>query len=197
MAQRQLPQLPAASIVNDADIAGPLRQGGIDYRYTASQMRAGLLRAGNNLSDVPNPALARQNLGVVDASNAASKIAENDFAYNIQRHMQIINYSEKFYDAGNISGPVTINLELGSLQKGTVTGSTTISISGVAAAGQVSSVILHIVNGGAFSVNYGASVIWPNMTPPTFTANGTDIVLFYTFNGGTSWYGILAAANVG
>ena len=51
---------------------------------------------------------------------------------------------------------------------------------------------LKLVNGGAFAQTWPASVDWPAATAPTLTASGTDVLVFITCDGGTTWYGFVA-----
>jgi hypothetical protein len=52
------------------------------------------------------------------------------------------------------------------------------------------------VNGGAHTITWPASVNWSNGVAPTLTTSGTDILVFYTYDGGTEYYGFLSAANM-
>ena len=64
---RQINQLPVATNADDADLM-LMRQGLFDKQVEVNLIRAGLLRAANNLSDITNPSAARINLGVDTSS---------------------------------------------------------------------------------------------------------------------------------
>lgn len=49
-------------------------------------------------------------------------------------------------------------------------------------------------NGNA--VTWPAGTVWPTATPPTLSA-GTDVFVFYTHDGGTTWYGFTAGQEIG
>ena len=49
--------------------------------------------------------------------------------------------------------------------------------------------LLHITNGGAHVITWPDSLIWDNKTAPTFQAIGEDLVMVYTEDQGTTWYG--------
>ena len=91
----------------------------------------------------------------------------------------------------------TNNLDLATanLFTKTLTGATTFTISNKAVAGDVNSFILELTNGGAFTVTFWAGVKWAGGTVPTLTAAGTDVLGFYSHDGGTTWRGILMAKN--
>jgi hypothetical protein len=45
-------------------------------------------------------------------------------------------------------------------------------------------------------VTWPAGTVWPTATPPTLSA-GTDVFVFYTHDGGTTWYGFTAGQEIG
>jgi hypothetical protein len=67
---RQITELPVATEANDVDLL-LMRQGLFDKQVEVDLIRAGLLRANNNLSEITDPAAARVNIGV-DTSNFLS-----------------------------------------------------------------------------------------------------------------------------
>lgn len=72
----------------------------------------------------------------------------------------------------------------------TIVGATTLTLSNIAAAGSVNSFILELTNAGT-NVNFWAGVKWAGGTKPTLTSAGTDILGFYSHDGGVTWRGIL------
>lgn len=48
-----------------------------------------------------------------------------------------------------------------------------------------------LTNGGSFNVSWPGTVKWSNNASPSLNANGTDILVFFTYNGGNTWYGSL------
>lgn len=57
-------------------------------------------------------------------------------------------------------------------------------------------VVLHLTNGGAFTLVWPTSVKWPGGTAPTLTASGTDVLVFVTHDGGATWRGNVFGRNV-
>ena len=45
-------------------------------------------------------------------------------------------------------------------------------------------------------VTWPTGTVWPTATPPTLSA-GTDVFVFYTHDGGTTWYGFTAGQEIG
>lgn len=88
-----------------------------------------------------------------------------------------------------------IDLKTGNLFSKTITGATTFSVKNVPASGSVATFILHLTNPGA-NVTWWAGVKWQKGIAPTLTAAGTDVLGFYSFDGGASWTGIVMAKDV-
>ena len=101
------------------------------------------------------------------------------------------DYSEVVNAIGSIGGgSQTIDLELGNVVSGTVdTAETTFTFSNPPAPGTAGSFTLILTNGGSQTVNWPASVYWPNGVAPVLTAAGIDILTFFTLDAGTIWYG--------
>jgi hypothetical protein len=88
-------------------------------------------------------------------------------------------------------GANDIALASGNVFTKTITATTTFTVSGWLASGNVNSFILELTNGGAFAVTYFAGVKWAGGIAPTLTAAGVDILGFYSHDGGTTVRGIL------
>lgn len=74
----------------------------------------------------------------------------------------------------------------------TITGPTTLTVSGVPAPGTAIMVCLTVINGGS-NVTWFPGTKWSNGTPPVLTVAGTDILGFFTVDGGTTWRGLILA----
>ena len=90
----------------------------------------------------------------------------------------------------NILTANNIDLATANVFIKTITGATTLTLSNIAAAGSVNSFILELTNAGT-NVNFWAGVKWAGGTKPTLTSAGTDILGFYSHDGGVTWRGIL------
>jgi len=96
------------------------------------------------------------------------------------------------YAATGTSGAVTIDLDTGNNFSTALSGAVTYTFSNAATSGTVSSFTLKVVNNGS-AITWPASVDWPAGTAPTLSASGaTDVFVFYTHDGGTTWYGFTA-----
>lgn len=95
------------------------------------------------------------------------------------------------------ASPATLDLSAALSFDITVTGATTFAFSNVpAVAGSLLGVILRVVNGGSAALTWPGSVKWPAGAAPALTAAGTDILVFLSDDGGTTWRGVLSAKDV-
>ncbi|MEO5691444.1 MAG: hypothetical protein ABIQ64_04615 [Candidatus Saccharimonadales bacterium] len=104
--------------------------------------------------------------------------------------------SETVFTA-NATGATTLNLANGNIFSMTLTGNTTFTFSGATAGKGCSfGLYLHQNGTGGRTVTWPASVKWSGGAPTlTTTPNITDILVFETINGGTTWYGSLVGVN--
>lgn len=97
---------------------------------------------------------------------------------------------------GTGSGTQTANLSLGNYFTLTANGNTTIAASNVPATGKVGTFVLELTNGGAYTITHLTGVTWVDGTPPILTSSGTDVLAFYTYDGGTTWRGLALGLDV-
>lgn len=95
-----------------------------------------------------------------------------------------------------------IDLAAGNYFSKTITAGTTFTVSNVPATGTVASFILDLTNGGSQTISWSASfggssrIKWAGGTTPTLTTSGRDVLGFYTYDGGTTWTGLLLGKDV-
>jgi hypothetical protein len=53
-----------------------------------------------------------------------------------------------------------------------------------------------MVNAGTYSITWPASIDWVGGTAPILTSSGVDVLTFFTFNGGTTYYGFVVGKNL-
>ena len=145
----------------------------------------GLLQASNNLSDLDDAAVARQNLDLeigVDVQAYDADTAKLDVAQSFTAQQTFAELKETVYTLGT-TGSIALDPANGSIQSSTLTGDPTFSDS--LEAGQT---IVLMLNGGA-----SYTVTWPTVTwvtsagdaAPTLTAN--DTLVFWKVS--TTLYG--------
>ena len=140
---------------------------------------------------------------VVDADIGVSVQAydadttKNDVANTFTANQTFDNGIIEEYNATGTSGAVTVDLDTGNNFSTAMAGAVTYTFSNPATSGKVSSFTLKVVNDGN-AITWPASVDWPAATAPTLSASGaTDVFVFYTHDGGTTWYGFTAGQAMG
>lgn len=92
-------------------------------------------------------------------------------------------------------GANDINLNLGNYFNKTISGATTLTVSNVPTTGTAASFILDLTNGGSATITWW-SVKWAGGTAPTLTAAGRDVLGFFTYDGGTTWTGLVLGKDI-
>jgi hypothetical protein len=103
---------------------------------------------------------------------------------------------ETYSDAGNSGTAITLNLANGNVQKLTLTGNCTITLTSPASGAMRSLTLLVFQDGvGTRTITWPGSVKWGNAGAPvlTTTVAKMDMVSLFTVDGGTNWYGALGA----
>ena len=72
----------------------------------------------------------------------------------------------------------------------------TFTVSNIPSSGTAASFILDLTNGGAYTITWWGGVKWAGGTAPTLTAAGRDALGFYTYDGGTTWTGLVLGKDI-
>lgn len=89
-----------------------------------------------------------------------------------------------------------IDLSLGNWFTKTITTTTTFTVSNVPSSGTAASFILNLTNGGSNTINWWSGMTWAGGTAPTLTSAGRDVLGFFTYDGGTTWSGLVLGKDV-
>jgi hypothetical protein len=104
-------------------------------------------------------------------------------------------FSEEYAAVTSSSATVSLDLRTASNFSHDLTENTTISFTNPAASGKVSAATLRIIQGStARTITWNSSIKWASDTAPTLTTtnDAVDIFVFYTVDGGTTYYGFTA-----
>jgi hypothetical protein len=133
-----------------------------------------------------------------DATNWV-QISLGSFAGDVSVAGELIaeSYNETFVAVTSTTNAVTVNSEAGNNFSHTLTENTTFTLSNPPSTGTAYGFTLKIIqDSGAsgYTVTWPSSVDWPAATAPTLTAdaNAVDVFVFYTHDGGTTFYGFVA-----
>ena len=122
--------------------------------------------------------------------------------YSLEKSREFREYN--FSAAAKAS---TLNCENGNVFELVLEGNTTVTFSNPPAAGTATDSTAYgmslkvIQDSGAsgYTITWPTSVDWPSATAPTLTATASavDQFVFYTYDGGTNWYGFTAGQALG
>lgn len=88
------------------------------------------------------------------------------------------------------TGSITINRSVGEVQRFSLTGTVTLtSITGWPPGGQFARLVIEMQNTGSFGFAWPTNVKWPGGVVPAVTANGKDLYILVSFDGGLTVYG--------
>ena len=130
--------------------------------------------------------LTNKTLGATTLAGAVTGADQTVSAINLKDYGEITNA------LGNVTGATSIDLTDGNSVTATVTGAVTWTFSNPTASDELCGFTLKLVDGGSAAQSWPASVDWPSATAPTLTASGTDVLVFITCDGDTTWYGFVA-----
>ena len=132
-------------------------------------------------------------LGTSQASKVVTADANGDV--NLAEELKAKSYNETFLAVSSSSAATTVNCETGNMFSHTLTENTTFTFSNPPASGTGYSFTLKIVQDStARTITWPSSVDWAAATAPTIsTGSGeVDVFVFFTTNGGTTFYGFTA-----
>ena len=117
-------------------------------------------------------------------------------ADNTVTAVNLKDYGEVTNAIGSTGGGTQdIDLNDGNSVSATVdTSANTFTFSDPTGSDELCGFTLTLTNGGSQTVVWPGSVDWAAATAPTLTAAGVDVLVFYTIDGGTIWYGFLSGA---
>ena len=121
---------------------------------------------------------------------------------DITGELLVDSYNETFAAVTSSSNSTTINCETGNVFSHTLSENTTFTFSNPPASGTAYGFSLKIVqdaSASGYTVTWPTSVDWTQSITPslTDTASAVDQFVFYTHDGGTTWYGFTAGKNLG
>ena len=121
---------------------------------------------------------------------------------DITGELVVDSYNETYAAVTSSSNAATIDCEAGNVFSHTLSENTTFTFSNPPSSGTAYGFSLKIVqdaSASGYTVTWPTSVDWPSSTAPTLTstASAVDQFVFYTHNGGTTWYGFVAGQALG
>jgi hypothetical protein len=140
-------------------------------------------------------------LGTSQASKTVTADANGDV--NLSEELKAKSYNETFATITSSSGTATLDCETGNVFSLTLSENvTTFNWSNPPASGTAYGFALKVIqdaSASGYTITWPTSVDWPNATAPTLTstASAVDQFVFYTHDGGTTWYGFISGQALG
>jgi hypothetical protein len=112
---------------------------------------------------------------------------------NIVNELKAGSYNETY---AALSGTTpTVDCEAGNFFSLTTSGNTTFTFSNPPSSGTAFGFTLQLTAGGTHTITWPSSVDWAGGSAPDAPASGeTNVLVFITYDGGTTWYGFQAGA---
>lgn len=95
----------------------------------------------------------------------------------------------KVNSLGLISTNTALDVGADNFFVGTANDNVVFSFTGTQGNGVGESFVLQLANGGNYTITWPATVYWPSATAPTLSTGNTDVLIFITVNGGSTWHG--------
>lgn len=197
MASQKISQLTASIVLASGDYFPFVQASGttnkrvgfdvLDNRYYSSAAGTAAQASGNAALVVGSTAQASGNAALVVGSTAQASGNAGIASAILKLPLSGGVVSGQY--AGNIV-PLSlygsgINTSLGNYFTATLSGATTVVISG--APSNVAYSFVYEVNHQTGTITWPAAVSWPSATAPTLTTNKTHIFIFSTDDSGTNW----------
>lgn len=108
------------------------------------------------------------------------------------------SYKEKQVALSAGTGTFSVDLSTGNYFSKTIAaGTTTFNVSNVPTSTNAISFVLDLTAGGLGTIVWGFNPKWQNgIVPSGLSSTNRDVFVFYTYDGGTTWTGIVVANNV-
>jgi hypothetical protein len=138
--------------------------------------------------------------GVLTWQNSpATGIVESNLTFDgttlsVAGNVASTTFRETYYDLGT-GGSATLDLSTANNFRRQFNGTSTLTFTN-APASNAFGFTLVTVNAGAYTVNFPASIDWAGGSVPLLTTSGVDVLVFYTFNGGTTYLGFVGGKNL-
>lgn len=135
----------------------------------------------------------------LDLNGASTLRGTVNMLDNVLSRPRFTDYAETYTTPAITAGVLTLNIENGNVFRTTRDANiTTLTVSNPAATGNACSfTLIFDANGTGYTIAWPTSFKWPGGTAPTITTTSgrSDMFVFYTNNGGTTWYAMTASQN--
>ena len=117
-----------------------------------------------------------------------------DFQDQLATRPTLKDYSINGEVLGLLNANTALNFANANFFSATANANVTISFANASASNTLSGCVLALTNGGSKTITW-SNVAWSQNNAPTLTSNGMDILVFVTYDGGTTVNGMVASYN--
>jgi hypothetical protein len=117
-----------------------------------------------------------------------------DFQDQLATRPTLKDYSINGEVLGLLNANTSLNFANANFFSATANANVTISFANASAANTMSGCVLALTNGGSKTLTW-SNVAWSGNTAPQLTSNGLDILVFVTYDAGTTVHGMVASLN--
>lgn len=135
-----------------------------------------------------------ESLANVSITGGALANVSVDFQDKLATRPKLKDYSINGEILGLLDANTALNFANANFFSATANANVTISFSNPSAANTLSGCVLALTNGGSKTITW-SNVAWSGNTAPLLTSNGMDILVFVTYDGGSTVNGMVASYN--
>jgi len=161
-----------------------------------SQLDANFNTLSNAINGINDGSQAIANLvssNVTITGGTASNISV-DFQDKLATRPTLKDYSINGEVLGLLNANTSLNFANANFFSATANANVTISFSNASPANTLSGCVLALTNGGSKTITW-SNVAWSGNVAPTLTANGLDLLVFVTYDSGSTVHGMVASLN--
>ena len=179
-------------------VVGALTLGGTAVTSTAAELNIldGVTSTAAELNILDGVTSTAAELNYLDIATLGLTAASKAVTADANGVITLDNgFSEEYAAVTSSSNVVSLNLRTANNFSHDLTEATTVSFTNPAASGKVSAATLRIIQGStARAITWNSSIKWAGDVAPTLSQadNAVDIFVFYTVDGGTTYYGFTA-----
>lgn len=135
-----------------------------------------------------------ESLANVSITGGALANVSVDFQDKLATRPTLKDYSINGEILGLLNANTALNFANANFFSATANANVTISFSNASPANTLSGCVLALTNGGSKTITW-SNVAWSQNTAPLLTSNGMDILVFVTYDGGSTVNGMVASYN--
>lgn len=143
----------------------------------------------NAINGIGNGSEALANVSITGGALANVSV---DFQDKLATRPTLKDYSINGEVLGLLDANTSLNFANANFFSATANANVTISFSNPSPANTLSGCVLALTNGGSKTITW-SNVAWSGNTAPTLTSNGLDLLVFVTYDSGSTIHGMVAS----